>query len=41
MTESTRPRIIGLNHIALEVGDIEEALAFLRTAFQIRASRQE
>ena len=25
MTESTRPRILGLNHIALEVGDIEEA----------------
>ena len=28
MTESTKPRAIGLNHIALEVGDIEEALAF-------------
>ena len=41
MTESARPRIVGLNHIALEVGDIEEALAFYRPSFQIRASRQE
>ena len=23
-----RPRLVGLNHIALDVGDIEEALAF-------------
>jgi catechol 2,3-dioxygenase-like lactoylglutathione lyase family enzyme len=28
MTKSTKPRAMGLNHIALEVGDIEEALAF-------------
>src|SRR5215468_8239006 len=28
MTESGKPRIVGLNHFALEVGDIEEALAF-------------
>jgi lactoylglutathione lyase len=28
MTEPARPRIVGFNHIALEVGDIEEALAF-------------
>jgi len=34
MTESTRPRIIGLNHIALEVGDIEEALAFYGRLFK-------
>ena len=24
----TRPRILGFNHIALEVGDVDEALAF-------------
>jgi hypothetical protein len=30
MTEPAKPRAVGLNHIALEVGDIEEALAFMR-----------
>ncbi len=34
MTESTKPRAIGLNHIALEVGDIEEALAFYSRLFK-------
>jgi len=34
MTESARPRILGLNHIALEVGDIEEALAFYGRLFK-------
>ena len=34
MTESTRPRILGFNHIALEVGDIEEALAFYGRLFK-------
>jgi lactoylglutathione lyase len=29
-----KPRPIGLNHIALEVGDIEEALAFYGRLFQ-------
>ena len=29
MTEPVRPRAVGLNHIALEVGDIEEALHFM------------
>ncbi len=33
MAESKKPRIIGLNHIALEVGDIEEALAFYGRLF--------
>jgi len=28
MEERTRSRVVGLNHVALEVGDIEEALAF-------------
>jgi lactoylglutathione lyase len=34
MTESEKPRAIGLNHIALEVGDIEEALAFYGRLFK-------
>ena len=29
-----RPRIVGINHIALEVGDIEEALAFYGRMFK-------
>jgi lactoylglutathione lyase len=28
VTETARPRIVGINHIAVEVGDIDEALAF-------------
>ena len=34
MAESGKPRIVGLNHIALEVGDIEEALAFYGRIFE-------
>ena len=34
MTEVKKPRAIGLNHIALEVGDIEEALAFYGRLFE-------
>lgn len=30
------PRLVGLNHIALEVGDIEAALAFYGQIFEIR-----
>jgi lactoylglutathione lyase len=33
MTESARPRVVGFNHIALEVGDIEDALAFYGRLF--------
>jgi lactoylglutathione lyase len=29
-----RPRLVGLNHIALEVGDVEEALEFYGRIFQ-------
>ena len=28
MAQSAKPRVVGFNHVALEVGDIEEALAF-------------
>ena len=30
-----RPRLVGINHIALEVGDVEEALAFYGSIFEI------
>jgi len=33
MTDYARPRLIGFNHVALEVGDIEEALAFYGRLF--------
>jgi lactoylglutathione lyase len=36
MTETAKPRAIGLNHIALEVGDIEEALAFYGRLFEFK-----
>jgi predicted enzyme related to lactoylglutathione lyase len=36
MTETTKPRVIGLNHIALEVGDIQEALAFYGQLFEFK-----
>jgi lactoylglutathione lyase len=42
MTESARPRAVGFNHIALEVGDIEEALAFYGRlfSFQLRGKSE-
>jgi catechol 2,3-dioxygenase-like lactoylglutathione lyase family enzyme len=33
MVGSTKPRAMGFNHVALEVGDIEEALAFYGRIF--------
>jgi lactoylglutathione lyase len=32
---SGRPRLVGINHVALEVGDIDEALAFYGRIFTI------
>jgi predicted enzyme related to lactoylglutathione lyase len=38
MAESAKARVVGFNHVALEVGDIEEALAFYGRlfAFELR-----
>lgn len=36
MTETAKARVMGLNHIALEVGDIEEALAFYGRLFEFK-----
>lgn len=36
MGEDTRARMVGINHVALEVGDVEEALAFLSQMFDVR-----
>jgi lactoylglutathione lyase len=32
---SERPRLVGINHVALEVGDLEEALEFYGSLFEI------
>ena len=37
MVEARKARAVGFNHVALEVGDIEEALAFYVRNFGIRA----
>ncbi len=39
---TTKPKAIGLNHVALEVGDIEKALAFYGSflAFDLRSQSQ-
>jgi len=34
MAQSAKPRLVGFNHVALEVGDIEEALAFYGRLFK-------
>jgi lactoylglutathione lyase len=31
-----RPRLLGINHVALEVGDLDEALAFYGAIFELR-----
>jgi lactoylglutathione lyase len=32
---SPRPRLVGVNHVALEVGDVDEALAFYGRIFEL------
>jgi catechol 2,3-dioxygenase-like lactoylglutathione lyase family enzyme len=36
-----RPRLVGINHIALEVGDLEEALEFYGSIFEIELRGRE
>ncbi|WP_158929418.1 VOC family protein [Acidisphaera sp. S103] len=36
MPEAKKARAVGFNHVALEVGDIEEALAFYARIFEFR-----
>ena len=36
MAETKRARALGVNHVALEVGDIEEALAFYGRLFEFK-----
>ncbi len=43
MTQSKRARALGFNHIALEVGDVDEALAFYASIveFKLRSKSQD
>jgi catechol 2,3-dioxygenase-like lactoylglutathione lyase family enzyme len=39
---ASKPRLVGINHVALEVGDVEEALSFYSAifAFELRGSHR-
>ena len=43
MPEAKKARVVGFNHVALEVGDIEEALSFYSRIFdfQLRGKNEE
>ena len=36
-SQGARPRAVGINHVALEVDDVEQAVAFYRRLFDVRA----
>ena len=36
MSEAKRAHVVGFNHVALEVGDIEEALSFYGRIFDFK-----
>jgi lactoylglutathione lyase len=38
---TTRARLVGINHVALEVGDLEEALSFYGRVFEIELRGRE
>jgi lactoylglutathione lyase len=38
---SDRPRLVGINHVALEVGELGEALAFYGAIFDVRGVERE
>ena len=37
----SRPRLVGINHVALEVGDLEAAIAFYGAIFELRGVDRE
>lgn len=41
--DANKPRLVGLNHVALEVGDVEEALRFYKSvfAFELRGTHKD
>jgi catechol 2,3-dioxygenase-like lactoylglutathione lyase family enzyme len=36
-----RPRLVGINHVALEVGELDAALQFYRSIFEVRGVERE
>jgi lactoylglutathione lyase len=36
----SQPRLVGINHVALEVGDVEEAVRFWGRLFEIKVARE-
>lgn len=41
MTNSTKPRMVGFNHVAIEVGDLDEALDFYGALFDFELRSRE
>lgn len=43
MANNSRPNLVGINHVALEVGNVEEALSFYGAIFdfELRGSHQD
>ena len=41
MADSTKPRLVGFNHVAIEVGDIQEALDFYGKLFSFELRSRE
>src|SRR5437868_10361105 len=41
MTHQTKPRLVGFNHVAIEVGDIDEALDFYGKLFTFELRSRE
>jgi lactoylglutathione lyase len=41
MTDMPKPRLVGFNHVAIEVGDIDEALAFYSKLFTFKLRSRE
>jgi predicted enzyme related to lactoylglutathione lyase len=41
MTQSTKPRLVGFNHVAIEVGDIDQALDFYGKLFTFELRSRE
>jgi predicted enzyme related to lactoylglutathione lyase len=41
MADSSKPRLVGFNHVAIEVGDLEQALAFYGKLFDFELRSRE
>src|SRR3954453_2489347 len=41
MTPSTKPRLVGFNHVAIEVGDIDQELDFYSNLFSFELRSRE